>query len=275
MPIVSVIVSCYNQGKYLKEALDSVIRQTYKEWECIVIDDGSTDQTELVAKSFVAIDKRIRYIYQENQGVCVARNNAIRASSGKYILCLDADDKISNRYIYLSVKELEKDSNISIVTTNYSFFGSSRKSVQLEQYSIEKLMGHNLFINCSMFRREDFDRVDGFNLNMKLGLEDWDFWLSILEKKGTKVKYLDGIHFFYRVKKRSLSRNREASKKKLFDMLKKQIWLNHSSLYAQVYSPVYYTEEYLRIIHSKEYRLGSFLLSPIRKLFELLQKVQI
>lgn len=273
MPLVSVIVSCYNQGSYLRESLGSILEQTYKEWECIIIDDGSTDQTKQIAEYFMSIDNRIKYIYQKNQGVCVARNNAIRSSIGKYILCLDADDKISNDYLSLSVDEMERDLDVTLVTTNYCNFGCSNKKIELEPYTIERLMGHNLFVICSMFRRVDFDRVNGFNLNMKLGLEDWDFWLSLLEKREAKVKYLNGIHFYYRIKKSEFSRNSQASKKEMFDALRKQIWLNHQSLYAQIYSPVYYSDEYIKIIHSKEYRLGVLLLSLVRKLYALLRRM--
>lgn len=268
MPLVSIIVSCYNQGLYLKEAINSILEQTYKEWECIIIDDGSTDQTRKVAESFVSIDSKIKYIYQENQGVCAARNNAIKASVGKYILCLDADDKISDDYLSLSVNELEKDSNVTLVATDYCRFGRSHKIVKLEPYSIEKLMGHNLFVNCSMFRRKDFDRVGGFNLNMKSGLEDWDFWLSLLEHGGN-VKYLEGIHFYYRIGKKKKSRNQSISTRN-HDVLRKQIWLNHIELYSSKFLSPRDTDEYLQVAYSLEYRLGKLILKPIRFLFSLL-----
>lgn len=268
MPLVSVIVSCYNQGLYLKEAINSILEQTYKEWECIIVDDGSTDQTKKIAESFVLLDDRVKYIYQKNQGVCAARNNAIKASVGKFILCLDADDKISDDYLSLSVNELEKNSNVTLVTTDYCRFGRSHKIVRLEPYSIEKLMGHNLFVNCSMFRRKDFDRVGGFNLNMKSGLEDWDFWLSLLEHGGN-VKYLEGIHFYYRIGKKKKSRNQSISTRN-HDVLRKQIWLNHIELYSSKFLSPRETEEYIQVAYSLEYRLGRLILKPIRFLFSLL-----
>ena len=267
MTQVSVIVPCYNQGVYLKEALNSILRQTYKNWECIIVDDGSIDQTRTVTESYIEIDKRIKYIYQENQGVCIARNNAIKISKGKYILCLDADDKISDDYLELSVKILEEDDDVALVTTNYQYFGRSHKKIILEPYSIEKLMGHNLFINCSMFRRNDFDRVGGFNLNMKLGLEDWDFWLSLLSE-GAKVKYLSGIHFYYRKNVKMKSRNQSISDRN-HDILRKQIWLNHKNLYCSVYFSPKESEEYLQIKNSFEYKLGYLILKPIRFLLRL------
>lgn len=95
---ISIIVPCYNQGRYLDEAMTSLLAQTFKNWECIIINDGSTDNTEEVAQQWSSKDNRIKYMSQENAGVSAARNAAIRASAGEFILPLDADDKISNDY---------------------------------------------------------------------------------------------------------------------------------------------------------------------------------
>ena len=84
--LVSVIMPCYNQGDYMPEAIESIISQTYPNWECIIIDDGSTDHSERVAKEYCQKDSRIRYIYQENAGVIAARNHAIGESLGEFIL---------------------------------------------------------------------------------------------------------------------------------------------------------------------------------------------
>ena len=260
---VSIIVSCYNQGCYLAESLDSILQQTFSNWECLIINDGSTDNTEVVANSYIQKDNRIIYIYQDNQGVCAARNNAIKKSSGEYVLCLDADDKISPEYVELCVKELELDSKIAVVACNYMCFGKKHGKVILEPYSLEKLMGHNLFVNCSMFRRIDFERVKGFNENMKLGLEDWDFWLSILAQ-GAKVKYLKGFHFFYRMKSARESRNQTTFVVETQKKLRKQIWENHKDLYSEIYSSPYYSVEYLLEANSIEYRLGKLFLRPFR-----------
>ena len=262
--MVSIIVACYNQGKYISETLDSILQQTYRDFECIVINDGSNDNTEDVIQDYLLKDRRLKYIYQENQGVCIARNRAIIESKGKYILCLDADDKISNEYVGLCVEELDNDDSLTLVTCNYRYFGCSSQIVYVESYSIEKLMGHNLFINCSMFRRRDFDKVNGFNLNMKDGLEDWDFWLSILKCKG-KVKCLNGIHFYYRLKKQSRNNTTALTK---YSILRRQIWENHRDLYSNVYMPPTCTLEFIQVYNSKEYKLGRFLLKPLRWLIK-------
>ena len=112
-PLVSIITPCYNQAQYLSEALDSVLRQTFANWECIIVNDCSSDNTEEVAMSYCNKDARFRYCpLDHNQGLCTARNNGIGMSSGKYILPLDADDIIADCYLEEAVKNIV--SNIAL-----------------------------------------------------------------------------------------------------------------------------------------------------------------
>ena len=96
---VSVIVPVYNQGEFLSEALESVLQQTYPNWECIIVNDGSTDNSGEVAKGYVNKDDRFKYLYQDNSGVAAARNNGIRHSDGFYILPLDSDNVLCPTYL--------------------------------------------------------------------------------------------------------------------------------------------------------------------------------
>ena len=176
--LVSVIVPCYNQGDYLSEALDSVICQTYPEWECIIINDGSTDQTETIAKEYCQKNNRIRYIYQENAGVIAARNHAIAESSGEFILPLDADDRISSSYLVKAVHVLQSDPNCKVVYGKGWLTGEKNEPFILPPFSIEGLLRDNCIFNSAVFRRQDFDSVGGYNPNMKDGYEDWNLWLS-------------------------------------------------------------------------------------------------
>lgn len=102
-PLVSVIIPCYNQGKYLQKAIKSVLNQTYKNWEVIVIDDGFKDNTREVSESFTMA----KYIYQHNQGVCAARNQGTANAAGKYLIFLDADDQLLENALEVGVNALE------------------------------------------------------------------------------------------------------------------------------------------------------------------------
>ena len=109
MPLISVVVPCYNQAQYLDECLQSVLNQTYQDWECIIVNDGSPDNTEEIAKNWVEKDTRFIYLSKENGGLSSARNAGIEIAKGEWILPLDADDKIGERYLELAEKEFEND----------------------------------------------------------------------------------------------------------------------------------------------------------------------
>ncbi|MDD2493997.1 MAG: glycosyltransferase family A protein [Tissierellia bacterium] len=249
--LVSIIVPCYNQAKYLPKTIESVISQSCKSWECIIINDGSTDNTEEVANNLCKIDERLRYIYQSNKGVCATRNNAISQSKGEYILCLDGDDYISKNFIEEMVKVLDNNLNVKVVTSKVQLFGEKNKELKLPAYSIEKLIEQNLFIMTSMFRRIDFDLSPGFNENMKNGLEDWDFWISLL-KKGGDVVHLNNIIFYYRIKKNS--RNKNITKKE-FEELYKSLYYNHEELFSSYYSNFQNYIKNVRLRNTSVYKL--------------------
>ena len=97
--LISIIVPCYNQAHFLNEVLQSVLDQSYSNWECIIVNDGSPDNTEEIALVWCTKDKRFRYVKKENGGLSSARNAGITISQGEYILPLDADDKIYPSYL--------------------------------------------------------------------------------------------------------------------------------------------------------------------------------
>lgn len=269
LPLVSVITPCYNDGNYLLDCIQSVENSDYKNIEHIIVNDGSKDiRTIKILKTLTGSNKQIIFNIS-NSGVCNARNFGVKQSKGKYILFLDGDDKISENYIRLAVDALEERKERKVVACNYAFFGHSNKIVILEKFSLERLMGGNIFTITSMIRRDDFLRIGGFNENMKEGLEDWDFWLSLL-KDGGEVYYLKNIHFYYR-KKSSNSRN-FSMKSDDFIILRKKVYENHKQLYQTHFFPIVYSFEYLMISQSLEYRIGRLILKPIRRILKIICK---
>jgi glycosyltransferase involved in cell wall biosynthesis len=198
-PKVSVIVPCFNQAKYLSEALESVITQTFNNWECIIINDGSTDDTEIIASKWSEQDNRIKYFSKPNGGLSSARNFGIKHSTGEFILPLDADDKIGPQYLELAVQEFARDSNIKVVYCRALLFGSENGEWQLPPYKYRQLLLANLIFCSAFFRRADFERVGGYDESLLYGAEDWNFWLSILDEND-KVERLDSVQFYYRKK---------------------------------------------------------------------------
>ena len=258
-PLVSVIVPCFNQEKYVRETLLSVQRQSYSNFECIIINDGSTDKSLEIIQNFCREDPRFLLFDKNNEGVAVARNFGIAHSVGDYILPLDSDDLIAPDYLQICLDVIMKDPLIKLVYTNTCFFGKRKGRQKLPDYSFELLLCRNL-INCTaMYRRLDYDKTNGYNPNMSAGLEDWDFWLSFL-KPNDIVKKINKDLFFYRIK--GLSRNVDASCRIL--QLRKQLWQNHIDLYGDYFLDPRQFEEYQMIAGSLEYRIGKMIIKPLR-----------
>jgi len=272
-PIVSVIVPCFNHGIFLQECLESVLQQTYKNWECIVIDNGSTDNTKEVTESFIQKDKRFKYIYTLEKGVSLARNTGIKNSSGKYILPLDADDKIASPYIEKAVEVLEKNQSIKLVYCNARLFGAVNRDWLLPDYSLKNILIENIIFCSAIFRRKDFDQSKGYNEKMVEGFEDWDFWLDLL-KDGGEVYKLPEIYFFYRIKAESRNHALDTEKQK---KLRRQVYENHKELYKKVTENADFIfefyemqNEYKTLKNSSDLKAGNYALAPIRFIKKLL-----
>ncbi len=202
---VSIIVPCYNQAQYLDECLQSVLEQSYSDWECIIVNDGSPDDTEEVATRWIEKDSRFKYVYQENGGLSSARNAGISIAQGEYILPLDADDKIAPNYISLAVQSFQEDVSLKVVYCKAEKFGNETGMWQLPPFSIYDLCRFNMIFCSAIFKRKDWELVGGYDVTMIYGLEDWEFWIAVL-KNGGNVKCLDLIGFYYRIRENSMTR---------------------------------------------------------------------
>ncbi len=233
MPKVSVVIPCYNHGKYLGEAVDSVLNQTFADFEIVIVDDGSDDPE---TKNLLAqLDRpKTKVIHTENAGLASARNNGIRASAGEYILPLDADDKIGKEYLEEAVPILDRNAGIGVVYCQAAYFGERDGLVDLPVFSMERILKKNIIFCSALFRKKHWEQVGGYNENMVYGLEDWDFWLSLLEM-GLKVHRIPKTLFFYRIRKASMLST--ISEENQFFMIKNVIF-NHRSLFrdcAEIY----------------------------------------
>ena len=280
---VSIIIPCFNQAKFIPETLDSVLAQTYQNWECIIIDDGSYDNSREIVQDYIDKDSRFSYIYQENQGPAAARNNGIQHSYGDFILPLDADDLIADTYIEKAISVFVSNPDFKIVYCKAKKFGACNQIWDLPDYSYEKFIWENMIFCSSIFKRKDYDKTNGYNSNMRDGLEDWDFWLSLLNPSD-KVYRIDEILFFYRIK--NTSRNTHAEE--IEHELLQKMYMNHKEKYEpymkdfinikrhrdlaqRQYSTLKKHEQ--DILNSKEYRLGLFLLKPLRAIREKIRSI--
>ena len=228
---VSIIVPCYNQGQFLEETLDSVLRQTYPNWECIIINDGSIDVTEEVAKKWELKDSRFKYYYTKNSGLCASRNFGITNASGDFILPLDSDDKIGTDYLRLAVASFEQDPSVKVVYCEAKKFGLVDENWVLPPFSLYNLSRTNTIFCSAIFRKSDWEAANGYDMKMIYGWEDWEFWISIL-KGGGNVKKLDSIQFYYRIRESSMLQTIDPVKSKyLLDYLS----VKHADFFIRYY----------------------------------------
>ncbi len=229
MPEVSVIIPCYNHGIFIDDAVQSVLNQTYQDFEIIIVNDGSTDEQTIRILNGYSHPK-IKVINMSNKGASQARNTGIEKSSGKYILPLDADDKIEKSYIEKSIRILNENQKTGIVYCKAAFWGSRNGDWILPEYSLSRILIVNCIFVSAMYRKKDWETAGGYNAVMSYGYEDWDFWLSLIEN-GAEVCRLPETMFFYR-QHEDLSRNANLIfnlSKSLFTCL--QIFKNHKKLY--------------------------------------------
>jgi glycosyltransferase involved in cell wall biosynthesis len=211
--LVSVVIPCYNHGLYLEETVKSVVNSKYDELEIIIVDDGSTDNSKEVAMLLCSKFSNVSYYFQANSGPSVARNFGISQSSGKYILPLDADDLISDNYIVEAVSKLNEDPDLKVVYAKANKFGKVNKPWSLKKFSLYNLAMDNLIYVSAIFRKSDWERVNGYTENKVLVREDWEFWIKLL-KEGGKVIQLPFVGFYYRIHTTSRRKSMSTDKKK-------------------------------------------------------------
>ena len=230
-PKISVIIPCYNLGEYIDEAVDSVLAQTFQDFEIIVIDDGSTDPfTVKLMENYVR--PKTRVIRTKNQGLAAARNEGITQARGKYILPLDADDKIGNSYLETASMILDTNPKIGIVYCRARFFGAREEEWHLEPFSIETMLTKNVIFATSMFRKSAWQKVGGYNPLMVYGYEDYDFWISLLDIEKVEVYRINEILFYYRARKESMHTTLLVNEENQLDMLT-QIFYNHQDFFLR------------------------------------------
>jgi glycosyltransferase involved in cell wall biosynthesis len=190
-PLVSVVVPAYNYGRYIGETLESLREQTYGAWECVVVDDGSTDDTAEVVSRFAAREPRLRYLRQENRRQAAARNNGIRHARGKYFQFLDADDLLEREKLARQVEFLEARPEVDVVYSNVRYFGGPvpgalRRANADDRAWMPEISGagrpvlaavvrNNIMpINSPLLRRSAVEAVGFFGEGLT-PVEDWEY----------------------------------------------------------------------------------------------------
>ena len=178
-PLAAVIIPCYNYGEYLAEAIDSARTQTLKNAEIVVVDDGSTDSATVRLLDDLQNDQMLVVIRQKNAGLSAARNAGIRATDARYICCLDADDRMERTYLEKMVTFLEVRQDAAMAYPLVALFGDEQGIWRTQEIRPRDLLDHNTIPAAAVFRRDVWAAVGGFDETMRIGYEDWEFWLRV------------------------------------------------------------------------------------------------
>lgn len=202
-PNCSIVIPCFNDGLFLEEALTSSRLGAGKDTEIIVVDDGSTDPLTLAA-IHAAEDSGFHVIRQSNRGLAAARNAGIHAATGKYILPLDADNRLCRGYIDASLEVLESNPAVGVVYSDRYLFGERHGRLKVRDFDLSWLLVANYIDACAIYRKTIWEQCDGYSSGMPVqGYEDWDLWIGAAAR-GWRFKHLDLVGFEYRLRKTSM-----------------------------------------------------------------------
>jgi glycosyltransferase involved in cell wall biosynthesis len=230
-PLVSIIVTSYNVGSYLMEAVSSVLAQTYKKIELIIVDDGS-DDVETIKALKLCKEKKICVIIIENSGVSSARNIGVAHSRGEYIVFLDGDDIIKPTYIEQLIKTKNEHPDAELVYTITRLFGKKNYLRPMGTPKFSRLLIYNdYFAVTCLLSKSRFVEVGEFNEKMIDGIEDWEMFIRYCYP-GMKVCRINQPLFLYRIKKVSRTTIVSASVKKTL-LMRLEILRNNIDVYSR------------------------------------------
>lgn len=208
MPKISVIIPVYNSEKYLSETLDSVLSQVFTDFEVVCIDDGSKDSSLKILKKYAKQDKRIKVLTQKHSGSAVAKNNAIKQSSGEYIFILDSNDFVDTHTLEKMYEAIVSGKG-DIITCRVKMLGLASGEMFFKKTNKINMSVDNCLANSALFKKSDFDKSGGFDKNYDKGSEYYDLWLNMIFNLNKKIYRLRDILLFCRItsKKKNKSEN--------------------------------------------------------------------
>jgi GT2 family glycosyltransferase len=204
-PAVSVVIPCYNLGAFVTEAVESVLAQTYKDVEIIVVNDGSTD-AETVRVLQTLHRPQTTILTTDNHGLPAARNHGFRHARGRYICALDADDCLEPDFLERTIGRLEADPSLTFVSTWAECFGTEQWLWRQERCDLIALLAECVVLTAAPIRRTALEAVGGYDeVSYLFGCEDWDLWISLTER-GYLGTIVPEVLFRYRQRPGSMRR---------------------------------------------------------------------
>lgn len=285
-PVISVIIPCYNYDAFLNDACNSLLAQSFKEWECILVNNGRFPKTKLIAEKFANEDNRFIYLESENAGPSTARNIGLKSAAGEFIQFLDADDKLAPERFRILIQIFAESPTIDLIYTGVKYFSTELPQTYIESLDelnssgkrdhsgsgtvlYNLLLRKNIFaINSVMFRKSLISDSTLFNTDYK-HLEDLDFWLRV-SKNIRKFEYLaNEITLAYvRSHTTSLSKDKRSMSGNYLPVVLSNIQLSRSSIVNLFVLYIICSE---RIVDGI---LKGLFLSDLRSVFSALKKTE-
>jgi glycosyltransferase involved in cell wall biosynthesis len=257
LPLVSVVSPCFNQAKYLPFTLDSVLGQNYKNWECIIVNDGSTDNTEDVALAYQRRDDRFRYLKKQNGGLSSARNTGIEHSNADFIQLLDSDDLICVDKLSSQIAFLMENQSVDIAYSGSRYFrtdfpdnllllgggGRHLGTVEISMYDrdvLRLILSRNPFVvSAPLYRMYLFRKIGLFDFALK-ALEDWDFHLrcAINECTFHYLGYTPDTSTLIRLHEENMTWDRDRMKSSRNAVIRKHLAMDVDHILAEQLSEV-------------------------------------
>jgi glycosyltransferase involved in cell wall biosynthesis len=264
---ISIVIPCFNHGPMLLETLASIERVRIDSLaEVIIVNDGSTDPVtcrilrELDATKYIII-------HQENRGLGRARNAGIEIARGEFILPVDSDNYIRRAYLDQGAAVLIAEPDVGVVYGDPEFFGESTGRSRIPEFDWCSLIRANYIDACALFRRTVWETVRGYDEKMpRMGVEDWDFWMRAA-LRGWKFVHLNEIAFDYRVRTGSMLSN---TRQHIPKLLKHIFGKPGNELLRALRDQAEQLDKSSWILRSWDYRIGSAIVTPLRRVKRLL-----
>lgn len=206
-PLVTVYITSYNYGRFIRTAIDSLLNQSFQDFECIIIDDGSTDNSREIIEEY-SKNPKIKVIFQQNKGLNITNNIALRTAQGRYIMRLDADDYLDANALLVMTNILEKDETLGLVFPDYYLVDIDGNIMNVEKrHSFEnevKLLDQPAHGACTMVRRKFMLQIGGYDESFKCQ-DGYDLWIKFTAR--FKVTNVNTPLFYYRQHGSNLTTN--------------------------------------------------------------------
>lgn len=273
---ISVVLPCFNDAEFIEQAIDSVLKQSFKCHEIIVVDDGSNKLTKDV---LINIKHKIsKLITQENRGQSVARNIGIKNATGNFILVLDSDDFFEPSFCEEAILIFKNNKDTKIVTCYANLLVNDKLALIYKPSGgeLKNFLTDNEALGSAMFKKEDWIDCGGYDESMNEGFEDWEFYINLL-KKGGNAKVIPLPLYNYRKRENTTTARANLKKYELIRYIHKK----HKTLFnihsSHVISNLLVklereTKDKNKTLERLEFRLGALILKPIRfvkKIFSL------